>query len=360
MWNLPNDTTGLPDHFVHGHWNSVAIVSSDLDHGNHLVLHHWQLSPMPLFPVARATLKRCLCEECIEKGGYDEKDAPKGVLMAKRSIVSHILRVKMDRAADNTSSVAVIANDLRRLTLAMDIPVNISSSSTVCTVELKPDAVPVSKKGCNRRTMKALVVLDNIKSRIQQCFHLLLHSCRIDHKAIGSQIDILATQFSSYGPSDDTPIEINTDTLPQDPVNELDEIIQIVLFLGVTCRVIIGVSRSSCDLIMKIISIILFLAFRRPDNGLNSSHTNILKQIPMTSESAEARFHLKGKTVLTLTGELLFAVQRHIPLDHHIIDPFSMYPDFPAKLYSTDFKTRLENAKVSWVAGERAMIGRYI
>jgi hypothetical protein len=58
-----------------------------------------------------------------------------------------------------------------------------------------------------------------------------------------------------------------------------------------------GVSRSSCDLIMKIISIVLFLAFRRSDNGLNSSNTNILKQVPMTAESAKAKFHLTGKTV---------------------------------------------------------------
>ncbi|KAG1793665.1 uncharacterized protein HD556DRAFT_1308510 [Suillus plorans] len=94
-------------------------------------------------------------------------------------------------------------------------------------------------------------------------------------KAIRLQIDILATQFSSYEPSDDTPVEINTDTLPQDPVNKLDEIIQIILFLGIACRVIIG----------------------RPDNSLSSSHTNILKQIQMTSECAEAKFHLKGKTV---------------------------------------------------------------
>ncbi|KAG1794242.1 uncharacterized protein HD556DRAFT_1308291 [Suillus plorans] len=123
-------------------------------------------------PVARATLKQCLCKECIEKGGYDEKGAPKGVLMAERSIVSHVLHVKMERATDNTSSVAIIADDLRRLTLAMDMPVNISSSSTVCTVELKPDAV-----------------LDNIESRIQQCFHLLLHSCRIDH--VGHELHLL-------------------------------------------------------------------------------------------------------------------------------------------------------------------------
>jgi hypothetical protein len=92
-------------------------------------------------------------------------------------------------------------------------------------------------------------------------------------------------------------IYLSVDTLPQAPVNNLDEITQIILFLGVACRVIIGVSRSSCDLIMKIMSIILFLTFQRSDNGLNSSHTNILKQIPMTSEGAEARFHINGKTV---------------------------------------------------------------
>jgi hypothetical protein len=56
----------------------------------------------------------------------------------------------------------------------------------------------------------------------------------------------------------------------------------------------------------------------------------------------------------SLTGELLFAVQRHIPLDDHTVDPFSMYPDFPAKLYLTDLETRLENAKVSWVVSHFA------
>ncbi|KAG2739280.1 hypothetical protein P692DRAFT_20756232, partial [Suillus brevipes Sb2] len=58
----------------------------------------------------------------------------------------------------------------------------------------------------------------------------------------------------------------------------------------------------------------------------------------------------------TLTDEMLFAVRRHLPLDHHdrTVDPFSMYPDFPAKLYSADLESRLENAKVSWVVGHFA------
>ncbi|KAG1800473.1 uncharacterized protein HD556DRAFT_1230260 [Suillus plorans] len=58
----------------------------------------------------------------------------------------------------------------------------------------------------------------------------------------------------------------------------------------------------------------------------------------------------------TLTGELLFAAQRHLPLDRHdcTIDPFSIYPDFPAKMYSTELESRLENVKVTWVVSHFA------
>jgi hypothetical protein len=47
---------------------------------------------------------------------------------------------------------------------------------------------------------------------------------------------------------------------------------------------------------------------------------------------------------------LSFAVQRHLPLDHHncTINPFSIYPDFPAKMYSTELESHLENVKLSW------------
>ncbi|KAG1720018.1 hypothetical protein EDB19DRAFT_1918322 [Suillus lakei] len=46
-------------------------------------------------------------------------------------------------------------------------------------------------------------------------------------------------------------------------------------------------------------------------------------------------------------GELVFAVHKLLPLDHHdqIIDPFAMYPPFPAKMYSSSFSSHLENVK---------------
>jgi hypothetical protein len=93
-----------------------------------------------------------VCKECIVNGGYDDQGAPKGVLMAKCSLTSHILRIKAEHEivhidsvvsklsactiADNPSSIAAITDNLSHLTLAMDILVNIPLSLTVCTGEL--------------------------------------------------------------------------------------------------------------------------------------------------------------------------------------------------------------------------------
>jgi len=88
------------------------------------------------------------------------------------------------------------------------------------------------------------------------------------------------------------------DMLDQTPVNRSDKINQIILFLCVTCKVVMGVSRHSCDFTIKIISIILFLSFRRLDSTLSSLHENILRQIPLTSEGIETKFHLTGKTIV--------------------------------------------------------------
>ncbi|KAG2139210.1 uncharacterized protein EDB93DRAFT_1090238 [Suillus bovinus] len=56
------------------------------------------------------------------------------------------------------------------------------------------------------------------------------------------------------------------------------------------------------------------------------------------------------------TGELVFAVLRQLPLNrhNHTIDPFAVYPDFPAKLYSLNLSSYLETIKVSWVIGHFA------
>jgi hypothetical protein len=77
-------------------------------------------------PASRAALTRCVCEECIEKGGHDERGTPKGVLMAERSIPAHVQRVKAESAERAASTkagkptVSSITNDLCHLTLSMN------------------------------------------------------------------------------------------------------------------------------------------------------------------------------------------------------------------------------------------------
>jgi hypothetical protein len=44
-----------------------------------------------------------------------------------------------------------------------------------------------------------------------------------------------------------------------------------------------------------------------------------------------------------------FAVQRHFDADPGTSDPFALYPDFPAKLYSTTLSDKLEIVKVEWI-----------
>ncbi|KAG1832853.1 hypothetical protein DFJ58DRAFT_671028, partial [Suillus subalutaceus] len=58
----------------------------------------------------------------------------------------------------------------------------------------------------------------------------------------------------------------------------------------------------------------------------------------------------------TLMGELSFAAQRYLPPDCHdgMIDPFSIYPDFTAKMYSMELESRLENVKVTWAVSHFA------
>jgi len=230
-------------------------------------------------PASRAALTRCVCEECIEKGGYDERGAPKGVLMAERSISAHVRRVKAESAERAASTIAgkltvsSITDDLSHLTLSMNPSQHPSFASSMNNDldrpgPCNPPAVSVSvlsdnleqlklsdgmsvppmttsrqaasetasKPKHNRRTVKALNILDNIESRIQRCFRLSLHACSLDDagrelsllrtamenvtgrvvvvierkKAITTQIDDLAAQFGSHQDTLQGPVEINT------------------------------------------------------------------------------------------------------------------------------------------------------
>lgn len=189
-----------------------------------------------------------MCEECIEKGGYDERGAPKGVLMAERSIPAHVRRVKAESAERAASTkagkptVSSITDDLGHLTLSMNPsqPPSFSSSTNNDLERPGPcnppavsvsalsnnlqqlklsDGTPVppmttsrqaasetaSKPKHNRRTVKVLNILDNIESWIQRCFRLSLHACSLDD--VGRELSLLHTAMENVSGGVDVVIE---------------------------------------------------------------------------------------------------------------------------------------------------------
>ncbi|KAF8574710.1 hypothetical protein K439DRAFT_1649726 [Ramaria rubella] len=55
-----------------------------------------------------------------------------------------------------------------------------------------------------------------------------------------------------------------------------------------------------------------------------------------------------------LLGKMTFAVRCQQPPIDDIVDPFKLYPHFPAKLYSLDLSEQLEIVEVNWVMGHFA------
>jgi len=142
------------------------------------------------------------------------------------SIPDHLYRV----VSRNTHAVLVSDHDLDHLTLSDSLPP---------PLKIRRAAGHKSSKKHNQRTVKALEILDNIESRIQRCFRLLLHSGSIDEtrhellllrkaletisqqadivvarkKAIVSRMYELSTQLDDHKLSGDSlkvPVEINT------------------------------------------------------------------------------------------------------------------------------------------------------
>jgi hypothetical protein len=48
-------------------------------------------------------------------------------------------------------------------------------------------------------------------------------------------------------------------------------------------------------------------------------------------------------------GVTYLAVQRQLPLDHTIQDPFASYPHFPAKMYLSHLSQSLERVELDWI-----------
>ena len=58
--------------------------------------------------------------------------------------------------------------------------------------------------------------------------------------------------------------------------------------------------------------------------------------------------------ILEVDNRIVFAVRHHLPKEPCIIDPFTPYPDFPAKLYSSQMSDSLELVELDWVVSHFA------
>jgi hypothetical protein len=82
--------------------------------------------------------------------------------------------------------VSVLSDSLEQLKL---------SDSTSAPLMENADEETALKPKRNWHTLKALHILNNIDSRIQQCFHLLLHTCNLDD--IGRKLSLLCTAMKN-------------------------------------------------------------------------------------------------------------------------------------------------------------------
>lgn len=55
------------------------------------------------------------------------------------------------------------------------------------------------------------------------------------------------------------------------------------------------------------------------------------------------------KYIFSERDKLYLGVQRQLPLDSPISDPFALYPQFPAKMYSSHISPSLERVEVGWI-----------
>ncbi|KAF8240953.1 hypothetical protein L208DRAFT_1149888, partial [Tricholoma matsutake] len=81
------------------------------------------------------------------------------------------------------------------------------------------------------------------------------------------------------------------------PVNQYDDVAQVSMFLGVVCSVIMGVSHQFGDLIMGILSIVLWLAFKR-QGAASFAGAWIINGIPRTIDTVLSKFNLNGQCMV--------------------------------------------------------------
>jgi hypothetical protein len=74
-----------------------------------------------------------------------------------------------------------------------------------------------------------------------------------------------------------------------------DPILQVLFFMLITCKLILGVSRWGCNFLLVMVNYIIQLTLMRESTNLSPHDQKLLADIPADSRTLEAKFHLKSQ-----------------------------------------------------------------
>jgi hypothetical protein len=91
----------------------------------------------------------------------------------------------------------------------------------------------------------------------------------------------------------------------ENPVKKLDTIAQVMILLGITCHVIIGLSTNPCNFIIHVVTLIVKMAMAtKLSKGMGGQETydanqyHILDQLPTSLYTALNKFNIDGQTTM--------------------------------------------------------------
>ncbi|KIO01077.1 hypothetical protein M404DRAFT_151217 [Pisolithus tinctorius Marx 270] len=197
-----------------------------------------------------------------------------------------------------------------------------------------PIIAKVSKKDRNQHSVKALKLISNIKAHVHKCSRLLLDNSGACIAALRTEMAVLRSNIEGIKRNTDfvksrkqdvtdaldrlalelqsrdstrsstgsqSAVQFDSSKNDQPPIECMDIVAQVALVIGVVCSIVMGMSQCSSNFIIGALSLLLYLAFQRPNGSLSLSHEGIIRQIPTTIESVLARFNLTCKTTTYAT-----------------------------------------------------------
>ena len=87
------------------------------------------------------------------------------------------------------------------------------------------------------------------------------------------------------------------DHLYVNQISGMDHITQVSIFLGIVCIVIMGISHQDGDFILKLLNMLLYLAFMT-GGPMHPNGEEVMKQMPQEIQSLLSKFDLESCTII--------------------------------------------------------------